>query len=62
MKIKNGSPIKPDFIYRIYEELDGRFVIEHHLGLEGCSPERHFPECDEPFGFEERVGISFQAA
>jgi len=62
MKIENGSPIKSDFIYRIYEELDSCFVIEYHLGLEGCFSGRNFPECDQPFDFKERVGISLQAA
>jgi hypothetical protein len=51
MKIENGSPIKPDFIYRIYEELDSCFVIEYHLGFEGFFSGRSFPECDEHFGF-----------
>ena len=62
MEIAESVSVETDFLCLVGEHLDGRLVVEDHLGLFGGFAFGTFAEIKKSLSLEHGVSIAFQAA
>ncbi len=62
VQVANRVAVEADVRRVIDEQLDGRFVVEDHLRLARILACGALAEREQPLGFEQRVGVAFEAA
>ena len=62
MKVQDRIAVEADLLRRAHKKFDGVLVVQDHLRLDVRLTRRLFPEGDQSFRIQERVGVPLQAA
>ena len=62
VEIEYGVAIETHYVAIVHQQFNGAFVIEDHLGLDGCFPMRCLALLNQPAGIEPGVGVALQVA
>lgn len=62
MQVQDGVAVESRLLGLIHQQLDGRLVIQEHLRFQRILAFGRFAQGQKAFGFEQGIGIAFQAA